>query len=364
MALQCGIVGLPNVGKSTLFNAMTAAGAQASNYPFCTIDPNTGVVPLRDPRLDKLAAMYSSEKVVPAAIEFVDIAGLVKGASQGEGLGNQFLANIRNTDAIIHVVRCFEDPDVVHVHGTIDPVNDAEVIITELALADLDTVEKRLAKLEKQAKGQEKEAKAKFPVYERVKGVISQGKRAKLAELAPEEEELIRDGCLLTMKPMLYVANVAEDQLDGKSDAVQKLAAFVKKEKSEMVIISSKIEAEIAQLSEEEKKEFLASLGLEESGLDRLAHAAFRLLALATYFTAGPTEARAWTIHVGDKAPQAAGVIHSDFEKGFIKAEIIGYDDLIACGSEAKAREAGKLRIEGKEYVMKDGDVAHFRFNV
>lgn len=362
MSLQCGIVGLPNVGKSTLFNALTAAEAQAENYPFCTIDPNVGVVPIRDERLNKITALIQPKQVVPTSVEFVDIAGLVKGASEGEGLGNQFLGHIRNVDAIVQVVRCFEDPDVVHVHGAVNPRDDIEVIHTELALADLDTVSRRLEKLRKIAKSGDKEAAKQVDVYERVHGALEAGQAVRSMDLSEEDHEMLRDAFLLTAKPILYVANVAEqDVANASNPAVQQVREIAVQEGAEMVVISGKIEAEVALLEEEERASFLKELGLEESGLDRLAHAAYQLLGLVTFFTAGPKEVRAWTVRQGAHAPQAAAVIHSDFEKHFIRAEVYRYEDLIDLGDEHKIKEAGKLHIEGKDYVVKDGDVIYFR---
>jgi hypothetical protein len=363
MGLQCGIVGLPNVGKSTLFNALTKAGIAAENYPFCTIEPNVGIVEVPDARLQALAAIVNPARVVPATVEFVDIAGLVAGASKGEGLGNQFLANIRETDAIAQVVRCFEDDNVVHVAGRIDPLADVGVINTELALADLATVEKNLQRAQRAAKTGDKDNLRLAALLERVQAQLDQGRPARALELSADERKLLAPLCLLTQKPVLYVANVHEG---GFSDnpRLDTLAAHARAEGAEVVAVSAALESEIAGLPEEDKGAFLADMGLSEPGLDRLAHAAYRLLNLQTYFTAGPKEVRAWTIHVGDTAPQAAGVIHSDFEKGFIRAEVIAYDDYVAHKGEAGARDAGKLRLEGKEYVVKDGDVMHFRFNV
>ncbi len=362
MALQCGIVGLPNVGKSTLFNALTAAGAEAQNYPFCTIEPNVGVVPLRDPRLDKICEIVKPAQVIPTAVEFVDIAGLVKGASQGEGLGNQFLGNIRNVDAIVHVVRCFEDPDVVHVHGQVDPISDIEVIHTELALADLDSIQKRLNKLSKLVKSGDKEAGKQAALFEKVRVVLDQGRLASCADLIAEERTLLRREGFLTAKPILYVANVAEEDVTNEQQPqVLKLREHAQKEGAGCVVISAKIEAELSTLAEDEQAEYLNELGLSEPGIDRLAHAAYRLLGLITYFTAGEKEVRAWTVKAGSHAPQAAAVIHTDFEKHFIRAEIYHYDDLIQWGDEHKVKEAGKLRVEGKDYIVQDGDIIYFR---
>ena len=363
MGLSCGIVGLPNVGKSTLFNALTNAGAQAANYPFCTIEPNVGIVPVRDPRLDRIAKIVGTPTIIYATMEFVDIAGLVKGASKGEGLGNKFLANIRETDAIAHVLRCFDDGDVVHVEGSVDPVRDAGIINTELCLADLEQVERRLNRQQRQAKSGDKDATAEVAVLEKVYPVLNQGLPARTVELSKEEEPYIKALQLMTRKPMLYVANSTEPGAPNPHvDAVRKLAAL---EGAAVIELSCKTEAEIAELdSEADRKEFLQAMGLEEAGLDRLANAAFHLLGLQTYFTAGVKEARAWTIRKGWTAPQAAGVIHTDFERGFIKAEIYSCDDLFQFGSEAAVASNGKKRMEGKEYVMRDGDVVNFRFNV
>jgi ribosome-binding ATPase len=364
MSLKCGIVGLPNVGKSTLFNALTKAGIAAENYPFCTIEPNVGVVEVPDARLEKLTAIAKPQKTIPAIVEFVDIAGLVAGASKGEGLGNQFLANIRETDAIAHVVRCFVDENVVHVAGKIDPVSDIETINTELALADLATVEKQLAKNAKVAKaGGDKEAQRLVAVLEKVLIALDQGKPARSVDLYAEEKDVLKPLFLLTMKPTMYVANVSETGFRDNPllERVQKYAAT---EHAPVVAISAALEAQIADLSDEDKHVFLADMGLEEPGLNRLIRTGYALLGLQTYFTAGPKEVRAWTIHKGDTAPQAAGVIHTDFEKGFIRAEVIRYDDYISGVGEAGARDAGKMRVEGKEYVVQDGDVMHFRFNV
>lgn len=362
-----GIVGLPNVGKSTLFNAITRAGAQAENYPFCTIEPNVGVVDVPDARLAVLHEMYQSKKTTPAAVRFVDIAGLVKGASKGEGLGNKFLEHIRQVDAIAHVVRCFEDADITHVEGAVDPIRDIGIITTELCLADLETVEKRREKLLRAMKSGSKAAKAEAALLERVASSLSEGRPARQLDFSEEEAALLRELTLLTMKPTLYVANVAEDEAataEKENPFVQRVKEYAAAEGAEVVAISAKVEAEIAELSGEEAKEFLAAIGLAESGLDRLIKKAFSLLNLMTFLTAGPDECRAWTITRGTTAPKAAGKIHSDIERGFIRAEIVTYDDLVAAGSTAAAREKGKVRLEGKEYIMQDGDVTYFRFNV
>lgn len=363
MGIKCGIVGLPNVGKSTLFNALTRAQIAAENYPFCTIDPNVGVVPVPDPRLTALSEIAKSERILPATIEFVDIAGIVKGASQGEGLGNKFLANIREVDAIGHVVRCFENDDIIHVAGKVNPLSDIETINTELALADLETVEKGLARAEKAAKTQDKEAIRARDVIRRVRDALNEGRPARSVALEEQELPIVRELQLLTMKPVLYIANVNENGFNDNEllAAVERLAQA---EGAQVVAVCAAIEAEIAQLEDADRAEFLKELGLAEPGLNRVIRAGYALLGLQTYFTVGPKEARAWTVKKGSTAPQAAGVIHTDFERGFIRAEVIAYDDYIAHRGEAGARETGKMRLEGKEYLVREGDVMHFRFNV
>ncbi|WP_256012429.1 redox-regulated ATPase YchF [Desertivirga xinjiangensis] len=366
MALQCGIVGLPNVGKSTLFNCLSNAKAQAANFPFCTIEPNVGVITVPDARLTKLAELVNPQKIVPNTIEIVDIAGLVKGASKGEGLGNQFLGNIRATNAIIHVLRCFDDGNVVHVDGSVDPIRDKEIIDTELQLKDLDTVDKRIQKVEKMAKtGGDKNAKKTFDVLSIVKSHLESGKSVRTAPLSEEDTDFIADLSLLTSKPVLYVCNVDEASVNTGNAYVDQVKEAVKDENAEVLVISAKIESEIAELeSYEERQMFLADLGLDESGVAKLIRAAYKLLDLYTYFTAGVQEVRAWTITKGFTAPQAAGVIHTDFEKGFIRAEVIKYEDFVKYGSESACKDAGKLSVEGKTYVVDDGDIMHFRFNV
>ncbi|QAT40002.1 redox-regulated ATPase YchF [Clostridium sp. JN-9] len=365
--MKLGIVGLPNVGKSTLFNAITQAGAEAANYPFCTIEPNVGVVSVPDKRLDVLEKMYNPKKKIYTTIEFYDIAGLVKGASKGEGLGNKFLSHIREVSSIIHVVRCFDDENVVHVDGSVNPLRDIETINLELIFSDIETMEKRMEKVSKMAKGGDKKSKEELDVMERIKAHLESEKPVRTMDFTEEEAELVKSYFLLTTKPVLYVANISEDDLisgNHDNDYVKQVKEFAAKEGSEVVVISAKIEEELSSLNDEEKKEMLSEYGLEESGLDKLIHASYKLLGLMSFLTAGTDEVRAWTIKQGTKAPKAAGKVHTDIERGFIRAEIISYDKLVECGSETAAKEKGYYRLEGKDYIMQDGDIVHFRFNI
>ncbi|MBI4665546.1 MAG: redox-regulated ATPase YchF [Nitrospinae bacterium] len=363
MGFNCGIVGLPNVGKSTIFNALTAAGAAAENFPFCTIEPNVGIVPVPDRRQNRLAEISGSEKILPTTLEVVDIAGLVAGASKGEGLGNKFLGHIRQVDAVAHVVRCFEDENIAHVAGSVNPASDIEVIRTELLLSDIETIDKRIAAVEKGKKSGDKKLLEGLPKYQALRQSMDEGHLARMV-MEPGDEELYRDLFLITAKPLIYVCNVMENDLNRETDTLSAVRGVAQKDGASVVAICGKIESELAELSGEDRKAFLADLGLEESGLERFIREGYRILDLITYFTTGPKETRAWTIKRGTKAPQAAGVIHSDFERGFIRAEVISFDDLDRLGSEQAVKEKGLLRIEGKDYVFKDGDVAHFRFNV
>ena len=363
--MKIGIVGLPNVGKSTMFNSITNAGAECANYPFCTIEPNVGVVAVPDERLDKLTEMYHPQKTTPAVIEFVDIAGLVKGASKGEGLGNKFLSHIREVDSIVEVVRCFEDPNIVHVDGSIDPIRDIETINLELVFADMETVDKRLDRAKKNLKA-DKKYQAEIDLLEKIKETLEAGKPARVLDLTDEEKELIKDAFLLTMKPILYIANVSENDIENpdENEYVERVKEYAKQENAEVIPLCVKLEEELSVLDKEDKKEMLKELGLTESGLDKVIKASYKLLGLMSFLTAGEPEVRAWTIKIGTKAPQAAGKIHSDIERGFIRAEVVSYDDLMNCGSMVAAREKGLVRSEGKDYIMRDGDIVLFRFNV